>query len=41
MKSSFETCGTSACKFMNISRAIQTEQQKAAETSLDSKCSVV
>lgn len=30
MKSSFKVCGASACKFMNISHALETEQQTAA-----------
>lgn len=41
MKSSFKICSAPACKFMNISRAMQAEQQIAAGTSEDSKCSVV
>lgn len=41
MKPSFETCDSPACRFMNISHTTQTEQQTAAETSPDSKCSAV
>lgn len=36
-----EACDSSACRFVNVLDAMQTEQQIAAETSLDNKCSAV